>query len=135
MKPGHGEVLIRTKAVTICGSDIRCIYREHIGTGPEGYPPGIIAGHDPRDATSLQRPVPDYTRFLAGDLKGRRIGGGQVSEKHANFIVNRGDASAADVLALVDVIRETVHSRSGIWLELELQVFPLSGRERQAAAS
>ena len=46
-KPGHGEVLIQTKATTICGSDIRCIYREHVGKGPEGYIPGTIAGHEP----------------------------------------------------------------------------------------
>ena len=36
--PGHGQVLIQTKATTICGSDIRCIYREHTGKGPEGLP-------------------------------------------------------------------------------------------------
>ena len=36
-KPGHGEVLIQTKASTICGSDIRCIYREHVGKGPRLY--------------------------------------------------------------------------------------------------
>jgi UDP-N-acetylmuramate dehydrogenase len=71
----------------------------------------------------------------AAGLKGRRIGGAQVSEKHANFIVNLGEASAADVLALVDVIRETVHSRTGISLELEMQVFPLPAREQRAAAS
>jgi len=34
-EPGHGQVLIRTKSSTICGSDIRAIYREHIGKGPE----------------------------------------------------------------------------------------------------
>ena len=45
--PGHGEVLIRMKSSTICGSDIRCIYREHLGKGPEGYQPGMIAGHEP----------------------------------------------------------------------------------------
>lgn len=39
-KPGHGEVLIRTKATTICGSDIRCIYREHTGKGARGVYPG-----------------------------------------------------------------------------------------------
>jgi hypothetical protein len=33
--PGHGEVLIRMKSSTICGSDIRCIYHEHLGKGPE----------------------------------------------------------------------------------------------------
>ena len=46
-KPGHGQVLIRTAASTICGSDIRCIYREHTGKGAEGYIPGTIAGHEP----------------------------------------------------------------------------------------
>ena len=45
--PGHGEVLIRMKSSTICGSDIRCIYRAHLGKGPEGYQPGMIAGHEP----------------------------------------------------------------------------------------
>lgn len=46
-KPGYGQVLVQTKATTICGSDIRCIYREHLGKGPEGYTPGMIAGHEP----------------------------------------------------------------------------------------
>ena len=45
--PGHGQVLIQTKASTICGSDIRCIYKEHTGKGPEGYIPGMVAGHEP----------------------------------------------------------------------------------------
>src|ERR1700722_17298310 len=45
-EPGHGEVLLRVKASTICGSDIRCIYREYLGKGPEGYQ-GVIAGHEP----------------------------------------------------------------------------------------
>lgn len=46
-KPGHGQVLLKTRATTICGSDIRCIYRAHVGKGPEGYTPGMIAGHEP----------------------------------------------------------------------------------------
>ncbi len=45
--PGHGQVVIKTMATTICGSDIRCIYREHVGKGPEGYIPGTAAGHEP----------------------------------------------------------------------------------------
>ena len=44
--PRHGEVLLRVKASTICGSDIRCIYHEHLGKGPEGYQ-GVVAGHEP----------------------------------------------------------------------------------------
>ena len=42
-EPGHGQVLVRMKASSICGSDIRAIYREHLGKGPEGYQ-GVIAG-------------------------------------------------------------------------------------------
>ncbi len=45
--PGHGEVLIKMKSSTICGSDIRAIYHEHLGKGPEGYQPGMVAGHEP----------------------------------------------------------------------------------------
>ena len=46
-KPGFGQVLVQTKASTICGSDIRAIYREHTGKGAEGYIPGMVAGHEP----------------------------------------------------------------------------------------
>lgn len=46
-EPGHGEVLIQMKASSICGSDIRAIYRAHLGKGPEGYQAGMIAGHEP----------------------------------------------------------------------------------------
>ncbi|MDA3853553.1 MAG: zinc-binding dehydrogenase [Bacteroidales bacterium] len=44
--PRDGQVLIKTKSSTICGSDIRAIYREHLGKGPEGYQ-DKIAGHEP----------------------------------------------------------------------------------------
>jgi len=45
-EPGHGQVLVKMKASSICGSDIRAIYREHLGEGPEAYQ-GVIAGHEP----------------------------------------------------------------------------------------
>ena len=45
-EPAHGQVLIKTKSSTICGSDVRAIYREHVGKGPEGYQ-NKIAGHEP----------------------------------------------------------------------------------------
>jgi threonine dehydrogenase-like Zn-dependent dehydrogenase len=63
-KPGHGEALIRMKASTICGSDIRCIYHEHLGKGPEGYQ-GVIAGHEP--AGQIVETGPGCRRFKAGD--------------------------------------------------------------------
>jgi threonine dehydrogenase-like Zn-dependent dehydrogenase len=45
-EPGHGQVLLQMKASSICGSDVRAIYREHLGQGPEAYQ-GVIAGHEP----------------------------------------------------------------------------------------
>ena len=58
---------------------------------------------------------------LAG-LKGAQVGDAQVSEKHANFIVNQGQASAKDVLALIRKVRAAVARRTGVKLELELKV-------------
>ena len=53
-------------------------------------------------------------------LKGYRIGGAEVSEKHAGFIVNRGGATSADVLTLVEHIRDTVRKNYGVELECEI---------------
>jgi UDP-N-acetylmuramate dehydrogenase len=58
----------------------------------------------------------------ACELKGHRIGGAQISEKHANFIVNLGGASADDVLALMAEMRNRVFERFGIELEPEVRV-------------
>jgi UDP-N-acetylmuramate dehydrogenase len=55
-------------------------------------------------------------------LKGRKIGGAQVSEKHANFIVNTGKASAADVLSLIAIIQENVLEVTGVRLEPEIKI-------------
>jgi UDP-N-acetylmuramate dehydrogenase len=53
-------------------------------------------------------------------LKGHRVGGAQVSEKHANFIVNTGDATADEVRALGDLVRERVRADRGIDLSYEV---------------
>jgi UDP-N-acetylmuramate dehydrogenase len=58
---------------------------------------------------------------LAG-LKGAQVGDAQVSDKHANFIVNQGRASAKDVLALIRKVRAAVARKTGVKLELELKV-------------
>lgn len=58
----------------------------------------------------------------AAGLKGARVGDAQVSEKHANFVVNLGRASAADVIALIKRVGRTVEQQAGITLELELKI-------------
>lgn len=62
--PGPGEVLVRTKSSTICGSDIRAIYREHLGKGPEAYQ-NKIAGHEP--CGQIVKCGPNMKRFKEGD--------------------------------------------------------------------
>jgi len=63
--PSYGEVLVKMKSSTICGSDIRCIYHEHLGKGPEGYQPGMIAGHEP--CGQIVETGPGCRRFKKGD--------------------------------------------------------------------
>jgi UDP-N-acetylmuramate dehydrogenase len=55
-------------------------------------------------------------------LKGARVGDAEVSMTHANFMVNRGQASAADVLALIGKVRNAIRRRVGVRLDLELKI-------------
>jgi UDP-N-acetylmuramate dehydrogenase len=55
-------------------------------------------------------------------LKGKRLNSAEISAKHANFIVNRGQASAADILALMELTRDRVRAQLGITLEAEIRV-------------
>lgn len=56
-------------------------------------------------------------------LRGKKIGGARISEKHTNFIVNEGGATRADVLALIALAKEQVLAHSGIALQEEVIVF------------
>jgi UDP-N-acetylmuramate dehydrogenase len=56
-------------------------------------------------------------------LKGTRIGGAEVSERHANFIVADSSATAADVLRLIELVRSTVAERMGVELKLEIEIW------------
>ncbi len=55
-------------------------------------------------------------------LKGRRVGGAEVSERHANYIINRGGASASDVKELINIMRKEVKNAHGVSLELEVRI-------------
>ena len=54
-------------------------------------------------------------------MKGRTVGGAQVSEKHAGFIINIGGATCSDVLELVKIIQDTVYENYGVRLETEIK--------------
>ena len=122
------------------------------GQGAKGRQEVILSAEfalRPEPAQSLAEKMADYTRrreasqptepsvgsvfkrtkqYPAGflieqaGLKGTRIGGAQISPKHANFIVNLGGARAADVKALIDLAQERVRERFGVELKLEIEL-------------
>ena len=59
-------------------------------------------------------------------LKGYRIGGASVSEKHANFIINEGEATAADIEALIAHVQGTVEKLHGVRLNPEVRIVGIS---------
>lgn len=117
---------------------------------PRGIVAGVWLQLRPGDHDQIEKTVKDYLQYRkntqpltlpsagcvfknpphdsagrlvdAAGLKGARIGDAQVSEKHANFMVNVGHARAADVLALIKKVRAAVKKTSGVQLELELKV-------------
>lgn len=70
-------------------------------------------------------PPGDFSARLIQEagLKGTRIGGAEISTQHANFIVNVGQATAADVYALVRLAQQQVYQRFGTWLRPEIELF------------
>lgn len=78
----------------------------------------------PSAGSTFRRPPGYYAGTLIDQagLKGRRVGDAQVSELHAGFIVNRGQATAADVLALIAIVQAEVRQQFGVMLEPELKI-------------
>ena len=79
---------------------------------------------EPNAGSVFRNPPEDHAARLieACGLKGRAVGGAMISPKHANFIVNRGNARARDIEALIDLARCEVRSRFGIELECEVRI-------------
>lgn len=78
----------------------------------------------PSAGSTFKRPAGGFAAALIDEagLKGLTVGGAQVSTKHAGFVVNVGGATCADVLRLMDKIKEAVFAASGIELEPEVRV-------------
>lgn len=72
----------------------------------------------------FRNPLPLYAGKLIQDagLKGYKIGGAQISEMHGNFIVNTGNATASDVMALIQFIKDTIYERYNVKLETEVEI-------------
>jgi UDP-N-acetylmuramate dehydrogenase len=79
---------------------------------------------EPNAGSVFRNPPGDFAARLieACGLKGASVGGAVVSPKHANFIVNRGGASAADIEALIELARRSVKERFGVELETEVRI-------------
>lgn len=72
----------------------------------------------------FRNPLPDYAGQLieSSGLKGHTIGGAQISDMHANFIVNIGDAKAQDVLDLIELVKKTIKEKHDIDIETEVEM-------------
>ena len=79
----------------------------------------------PSAGSVFKRPEGHFAGKLIQDigLKGYSVGGAQVSEKHAGFIVNKGNATSADVKELIRIIQTTVAEKFGVMLETEIKFF------------
>jgi UDP-N-acetylmuramate dehydrogenase len=78
----------------------------------------------PNAGSVFRNPPGDHAaKLIEGcGLKGKRIGGAQVSEKHANFIVNTGEATAADIENLIEEVQATVAAQTGVQLHPEVRI-------------
>jgi UDP-N-acetylmuramate dehydrogenase len=95
--------------------EVRRLYRYRRESQPLAYP---------NAGSIFKNPPGEHAGRLIEQLglKGFRIGDAQISHKHANFIVNLGEASADEVLALIDYVKRYVQSHTGIVLEEEVRI-------------
>ena len=78
----------------------------------------------PSAGSTFKRPEGHFAGALieGAGLKGLTVGGAQVSEKHAGFIINTGSATAKDILDLIDLVKQRVFENSGVTLEPEVRI-------------
>ena len=78
----------------------------------------------PSAGSTFKRPPGHFAGALIQEagLKGMRIGGAQVSEKHAGFVVNTGGATSDDILSLIRLVRDRVLEKTGVLLEPEVRM-------------
>jgi UDP-N-acetylmuramate dehydrogenase len=99
--------------------EVQARIEEYVAHRRRTQPPGASMG------SMFKNPPGDYAGRLieAAGLKGARVGEAQISELHANFFINLGQASAADILALIRMAHRAVAEKFGVRLELEIELF------------
>lgn len=107
------ELDLRPEGTAAAQARIKGLLERRAATQPIGLP---------SCGSTFRNPPGDHAARLieAAGLKGECIGGAEVSEKHANFIINRGNATAADIEALIERVRQAVERHSGIRLVTEV---------------
>lgn len=110
---------VRLRLMRAPEAEIRALHRRYLQTRRQGQPRGARTF-----GSTFRNPPGDSAGRLLdlAGMKGARHGGAEVSTVHANFIVNCGDARAADVLYLMALMREAVERRHGLLLEPEVRV-------------
>lgn len=78
----------------------------------------------PSAGSTFKRPEGYFAGTLIEEcnLKGKRVGGAEVSEKHAGFVINKGNATCKDVLDLCELVSDTIKKEKGVSLEMEIRV-------------
>lgn len=105
LQPGDPESLARTRKKN---------HEFRLRTQPKGHTVGSVFINPPHDHAG---------RLIeAAGLKGRRFGGAMVSEKHANWILNTGDATAADIEGLIRTVQREVRDQFGVELDTEVRM-------------
>ncbi|TLS35244.1 UDP-N-acetylmuramate dehydrogenase [Pseudalkalibacillus caeni] len=79
---------------------------------------------EPCCGSVFRNPLPEHAGHLIerSGLKGYRVGGAKISEKHANFIVNVENASAKDVITIIDFVKETIKNKYGVDMHTEVEI-------------
>ena len=100
-----------------------CLFPTRNGSKPP-IEKSVWFSQQPSCGSTFRNPEGDHAARLieSSGLKGHCIGGACVSEKHANFIINRGDATAADIESLMEYIQQQVYSHSGVALQAEVHI-------------
>ena len=106
---------LRRSSVRRLEADVRRVQAKRKRNQPAGFP---------NAGSVFKNPHGEFAGRLIerAGMKGRQVGGARVSDEHANFIVNTGQAKAEDVWSLMRIVQQEVWEKSGVWLEPEVRL-------------